>query len=609
MSSDVCASAVDFKQAEIYYPEIRPGYVGWANLFQFGNGELGIAFQEIRQEKNPNAESISLEFFETAGFPYSFSGVIMPWTTPDKVCEYVHLKSSDNGETWTQTGRCAVRKRHYWYAGFPDGRMVRFSGAGIVSAEENTGITVEESRDGGSSWTRISFFMEECWSHMFKFRKLSDGRLVAAGGILPSWGPGGKVPKRWGMVPGQILPCASGFFASEDEGHTWSGPHYVFPGLTSNEFDFVELPGGDLLFIGSTIQTGRPVRQTVRRTSTGYFNDPMMSINRGAPQTREGWEGQQGIVPEAVTITKDGLLIGALRCKPYTCSNDLGENWYEIEGAPDSLYQPMCDMLPDGRFITVGHYMGDPAFGEYDMYIGTHTFRVDASAIPEPTRLDFKRDLSEDGNQYVNQFSATLTSDGTPVAGQRIELRVKQTWLPDRRHNTQDITESDDVRIAVTDEHGRACFRLTDKDRIPHIHDGYQVMANFTPSAGSPYAACRGAECKCQPMTPVRNRPGHLPVFMLHSDIVITPQTAEQFPDLKDVIARLDPNAPDVALKTWIEIAGSETRGRQILDLLERHHIVERGDDGVYRWYRWVVREGLPIVGEVRVSDSFDHCV
>jgi hypothetical protein len=49
--------------------------------------------------------------------------------------------------------------------------------------------------------------MEDGWSHMFKFRKLSDGRLVASGGILPSWGEGRKVPKRWGMVPGQILPC------------------------------------------------------------------------------------------------------------------------------------------------------------------------------------------------------------------------------------------------------------------------------------------------------------------------------------------------------------------------------------------------------------------
>ena len=74
------------------------------------------------------------------------------------------------------------------------------------------------------------------------------------------------------------------------------------------------------------------MRQIVRRTSTGYVNDPLMAIHRGAPQTPDGWKTQQGIVPETVAATPDGLLVGALRNHSYTCSKDLGENWYEIEG-------------------------------------------------------------------------------------------------------------------------------------------------------------------------------------------------------------------------------------------------------------------------------------
>ena len=198
MSPEAHATAFDVEQSIIYYPEVRPGYVGWANLYPFGNGDLGIAFQEIRRGPERPREPVSLEFVESAGFPYSFASAIMPWTTPDMVSEYVHMKSEDNGKTWTQTGRCPVRKRHLWYAGFPDGRLVRFSGAGAVSAEEGTGITVEESIDGGNTWKRIAFFLERHWSHMFKFRKLSDGRLVAAGGILPSWGANGMVPQALG---------------------------------------------------------------------------------------------------------------------------------------------------------------------------------------------------------------------------------------------------------------------------------------------------------------------------------------------------------------------------------------------------------------------------
>ena len=265
----------------------------------------------------------------------------------------------------------------------------------------------------------------------------------------------------------------------------------------------------------------------------------------------------------------------------------------------------MSIVLPDGRFLTVGHYTGDPAYGQFDMYIGLHAFRVNAGAIPDPTRLDIQRDLSPDADQYLNQFSATLTCDGKPVPNQRIELRVKPVWLPDRRHNPQPVAESPDVRVAETDENGRACFPLPDKDRIPHIHDGYEVMAEFTPPEGSPFAACQSAAYKCYPITPVRNRPGHLPAFTIHSDIIITSRRPpSNSPDLADVIAKLDPLAPDLSLGKWAILAGSEARARKILNLLERHHIVERGDDGVYRWYRWNTREGHPVVGKVRVSDN-----
>ena len=370
----------------------------------------------------------------------------------------------------------------------------------------------------------------------------------------------------------------------------------------------MELPGGDLLFINSTIQHGRAARQIVRRTATGYVNDPLMTINRGAPQTAEGWIAGDGIVPETVAITSDGLLVGALRGRPYACSKDLGENWYEIEGPPVSPYQPMCDLLPDGSVINIWHEGSDNSFGEQDMFIGVHRFRVDASNVPEPTRLALRREMSDSRDQYLNVFSATLTSSGEPVTGETVELRTSPVWLPNRRANPTDVSESDDVRTAVTDERGIALFKLHDKDRIPDLHAGYWVMPRYVPPDCSPYAACVGEKYFAYPITPMRNRPAHLDVCMEHGNILITPQVAELFPDLARVTAALDPHDPDQPRDAWVHLAGSEQRADEILDLFMRHHLL-RLEGGVYRWYRWVVRDDMPVIGEVRVTENEDIAV
>ena len=349
------------------------------------------------------------------------------------------------------------------------------------------------------------------------------------------------------------------------------------------------------------------MRQIVRKIATGYINDPLMSINRGAPQTEDGWIMQEGVVPEAISITKEGLVIGALRGKPYTCSKDLGENWYEIDGLPNSEYQPMCDLLPDGRFINVWHEGSDNSFGEADMTIGVHCFKVDASSVPDPAKLVLGRALSEANDQYINVFTAELTSNGKPVSGESIELCVKPVWLPDRRQNPIDVSESDDVRTELTDENGIAGFELKDKDQIPDIHASYWVMPSYTPPKKSPYAACIGGQYMAYPTTPVRNQPGHLDVFMEHGNILVTPHIAEKYPDLADVIAKLDPNQPDETLDVWTQHAGSEQRAQELLDLLERHHMLQCAAEGVYRWYRWVIKDGYPVIGEVRITENKDN--
>ena len=352
MSENAYAHVKWFEENEVYYPEVRPGYTAWASLFQFGNGDLGLAFGEIRRGKNPEFKPAPLEFVEAMSIPYRVMPDLLPTGNPDLVSEYVNMKSTDGGRSWLETGRCNVHARHYWHVGFPDGRLVRIVGSQHYRYEvgkDRLCTVIEESYDGGNAWKEISRIMEGKWCSFHKFKKLRSGAIIAATHIHPSFGPGAERQTRSEQLPGEIKPVQSAFLISEDGGHSWDGPHYVLPGIASWEPDFVELPDGSLLFINSTVQAGRAVRQVVRRSSTGWMNDPLMEVRRGAP---DDWENskQGGFTPETVTMTPEGLIVGARRCGSYSCSNDLGENWYVIEGPVDCYYQPIIECLPDGSF-------------------------------------------------------------------------------------------------------------------------------------------------------------------------------------------------------------------------------------------------------------------
>jgi hypothetical protein len=593
------AKAIGFQESALYYPDKRPGYTAWTSLFQFGNGDLGIAFNEIRQGRNAASTPPPLDFVEAMGVPYRYLPVTLPAANPEMLSDYVYLRSSDGGQSWRQTGRCPVHTRHYLHAGFPDSRMVRLIGTNEYRYEQGPrrhGVVIEESRDGGATWTEISRILDGYFFYVHKLKKLSDGALLAAGPVFPSFGPGGTSRSRHTRLAGEIRPAQSCFVVSRDGGHSWDGPHYILPGIESWEPDFVELPGGDLLFVNSTVQAGRAARQVVRRTATGYVNDPLMEVRRGIPQDDNV---QGGITPETMTMTPEGLIVGVRRSGPYTCSNDLGENWYEIADVPDCHYQPILERLPDGRFLAVWHWGTDCAFGEKDMYIGTHSFRLEAR-LPLATRLTLDRELSESEGRFVNTWRATLTADGKPVAGREIVFRTEEVWHRDSRANQTPLAESRNVRRARTDEAGVARLRMDEKERIPDLHHAYRVDAVFEPANGDTLQACAGPLEMAYALTPSRHDPAPYPVYINHGLIMVTPETAQRFPDLADLVARLDRRHPDAPLARWVELAGSETRAREIVNFLATHHVIRLSEDGICRWYR-SVHCGEEIVQEVRV--------
>jgi len=90
---------------------------------------------------------------------------------------------------------------------------------------------------------------------------------------------------------------------------------------------------------------------------------------------------------------------------------------------------------------------------------------------------------------------------------------------------------------------------------------------------------------------------------------MITPVVAARFPDLGEVLARLDPYAPDVPMSKWIKAAGDdESRACEIVQFLEETHLIKRDEAGVYQWYR-SVHCPKKVIDEVRVCDLQEFCV
>lgn len=44
----------DFEQKLVYAPEKRPGFVAWVTAFPYGDGSIGISFDETLEAENPD---------------------------------------------------------------------------------------------------------------------------------------------------------------------------------------------------------------------------------------------------------------------------------------------------------------------------------------------------------------------------------------------------------------------------------------------------------------------------------------------------------------------------------------------------------------------------
>ncbi|CAL8979674.1 hypothetical protein PROP_02891 [Propionicimonas sp. T2.31MG-18] len=473
------------RRVEVYAPAVRPGFTAWVTAFEYGDGSIGVSFKETTQAGNPTYERPTLEMGEAAGSPVSYGAI--DFASPLLVSERVYLRTTD-GERYIETGRCPIEEGAFTNIGFPDGRIIGLEVRRVNDAR--TGwcdeIDVRESTDGGSTWTVLPPLLAGTSCYVWRVRRLRDGTIVVLASLYGTpWGVDRERTTRNTMFPGETyLSKIQTFFLTSSDGRTYSGPHYVLPGIGAHEYDMVERPDGSLLFIAGDVQATPVARQVVERRDGAWINGSMLAIALGAPADPSA-NPQGGWVPETVVARADGLLVGARRNKPYSVSNDDGRNWLPVEGMPPSLYQPFLITMPDGTLANFGHVGSDSPFGHQDMTIGVDLFDIENTLLPSP-RLTLRRLLDDAGDQYLNRFAARLTVGGEPLAGAELTFRFVEVWNPDGSFTTCPQSEAPYQLTAVTDRDGTAVVHAAAFDGRGDINLYYNADVVYRPSTGIP---------------------------------------------------------------------------------------------------------------------------
>lgn len=278
-------------------------------------------------------------------------------------------------------------------------------------------------------------------------------------------------------------------------------------------------------------------RQIVSHKEGRWINGTLYGIGRGAPEDPAN-NPQGGFVPESMVILPDGLIVGSRRNKRYSCSNDFGENWYEIDNLPTSLYQPFMLLLPNGQIANFGHLGGDCAFGQADMYIGADIFRVE-NQMPPAGRLLLKRDFSENGDRYINQYTASFLLGDKPITGEKLTFRFNPVWKDGHLYNVVPQEEAPVVKYAVTDEKGQATVTAEEFDHCGDIHYSYTADVIYRPGAEGRCRACDGPRMVQYGMTPVRRCRYPYDAYFAEGALYLSPLLLQEYPDLIERISPL----------------------------------------------------------------------
>lgn len=590
--------AVDARRIILYRPQQRPGFVAWVTAFDYGDGRIGISFKETVRGPNPRFIPPRLEMGEAVGAPVSYCAV--ECGSAQEISYRVYMMSKDYGQSFHETGRCLLEDGSFCNIGFPDGRIVGLDVPRINKERTGwcEGIRVRESRDGGSTWRDLDTLLPGTAPYLWRIRRLRDDTLVVMASLYGTpWGSGKERSTRNTMLPHETyLNKIQTFFLTTKDGYAFTGPHYILPGVGAHEYDCVEQEDGSLLFIAGDVQATPVARQVVQRQDGRFINGTITRIERGAPADERS-NPQGGFVPETIIAQTNGLLIGARRNKPYACCVDDGMNWYEIDGLPPSLYQPVMVNAGNGTVINFGHFGGDNAFGEVDMYIGADLFHVEGRP-PEACKLHLERMLAPDGSHYINAYRARLTAQGNGIQGQTITFRCSAVWNDDGSVSTSPQEKAPVQVDAVTDIHGWAYVHFHQLDDIPDIHHYCQVDAIYHGNPEQKLSACRSQMMCAASLTPHRRCLYPYDAYFANGTLFLSPQVMQRFPQAADLL--LAHSSPDGFM-------ARQALPPELLNILLNAHVLTEAEDGQPRWYR-SIHSPRPLT-DVKVIPSGDWYV
>lgn len=348
-ASAAAPGANDFEQRLIYHSPQTPGYTAWCTLWRTPKGELRLAFQQV-------------------------TGPADDWTKRKNVT--VILGSADDGGTWKPIREVPARTSagvagHTIYAAPASSS---FCGHGLAVLTDGTLVTclwatdeqksgyIQRSSDEGLTWSRPIYVRdpETYKTYPSQVHQLRDGRLVLVAGTVK-------------QADAKTAKCLrKEFFESRDDGKTWSHI-WTMPAEVGlcEESDFVELNGGDLLFMHRAEHYDGDKHVSSNRLQSIFKRKPDGSWNIGpateVPMPHSGY-------PELLKL-RDGSILHIATDGVCQTGPDL-HTWTRLD-LPGSPYYPRATQLADGRILVVGHVGGDDEYGKVDQTIVAQTFRLE----------------------------------------------------------------------------------------------------------------------------------------------------------------------------------------------------------------------------------------
>jgi len=378
-------AARDFERRTIYHSPQSPGYTCWVGAWQMPeksapDNSLMVTFKQAtgplegRQRSTELLKRIGTEIKDAQR---DFTGLELA---------NVYLRSTDAGQTWTVAAKdrfLGPFDRSSWggsHVSLADGSILRATDGSQLPLVPDLPrrIFFERSVNLGKTWQRLPLppeprrptddYLGDFGDCVSRVRRLRDGRLLATGVIRPSAVRNGT---------GEPL-----FMLSSDEGRSWQPQRIDLPPEARqprawNEWDWAELPGGDLLGVFRRNDPANRTKQVrwqgvLRRHEDGWKltnYGPALFEHSGHPEllaTREG---------AVLHIATTGI----------HWTSDAGQHWLPLEFALQkqpyrSRYYPRSLQTEDGRIFVFSHVGSDNAYGQVDQAIVMDTFRLAATS-------------------------------------------------------------------------------------------------------------------------------------------------------------------------------------------------------------------------------------